>query len=142
MGETIKTLIYPTREDIVRLNLYHIANTGGFCQGSDNLLSPGSLEWVLDAIQYPLFGVDCYPTVVEKAAILTWTIINGHVFRDANKRTGISALKIFLRINEYEVEASDIELIDVALAIAESKKREYSLEDFTQWIRDRLRFRV
>ena len=138
MGEVIKTLIFPTREDIIELNLYHIATTGGFCQGPDNLLNPGSLEWVLDAIQYPLFGVDCYPTVVEKASILVWTIISGHVFRDANKRTGISALKIFLRTNGYEVNASNAELIKIALAIAESKKLNYTLADFTQWIRDKL----
>ncbi len=141
MGGVIQALIYPTREDIVGLNLYHIANTGGFCQGPDNLLNPGSLEWVLEAIQYPLFGVDCYPTVAGKVAMLVWTIINGHVFQDANKRTGISTLKIFLRTNGYEVEASNAELVKIALAIAESKKLDYSVEDFTQWIRDKLRFR-
>jgi death-on-curing protein len=95
------------------------------------------LEWVLDAIQCPLFGIDPYPTLVEKAALLAWTIIDGHVFHDGNKRTGISALKIFLRVNGYDTKASDDELIEVALRIAVGGEG-YSLRDFTQWIGERL----
>jgi death-on-curing protein len=135
-------LIFPTREDIINLNRYHIESTGGFYQGVENLLNPGSLEWVLDAIQYPLFGVEHYPTLVEKAALLAWTIIDGHIFHDANKRTGISALKIFLRANGYDIVTSGDELIEVALKIAESSKEDYSTEGFTQWIRDRLYLRA
>ena len=76
MGKASRTLIFPTREDITNLNRYHITNTGGFDDGGANLKNSGSLEWVLDAIQYPLFGVDNYPGIAEKAAILAWIIID------------------------------------------------------------------
>lgn len=132
-------MIFPTRKEIVKLNLYHIQHTGGFWQGPDNLLNPNSLEWVLEAIQYPLFGIEQYPTLVEKTAILTWTIIAGHVFHDANKRTGISALKIFLRVNGYELNASDDEFIEVALLMASNKQHGYTRARFTQWLREHLR---
>jgi len=131
-------LIFPTREDIINLKRYHIQHTGGLHQGTENLLNPGSLEWVLDTIQYPLFGIDRYPTLVEKAALLTWTIVAGHIFHDGNKRTGISTLKTFLRANSYDIEASDDELIQIALRIAGGSEEDYSLGDFTQWIRSRL----
>jgi len=131
-------LIFPTRENIINLNRYHIQHTGGLYQGTENLLNPGSLEWVLEAIQYPLFGVDRYPTLVEKAALLSWTIVAGHVFHDGNKRTGISALKAFLRANGYGIVASDDELIQVALKVACGREEDYPLGDFIQWIRNRL----
>ena len=135
-------MIFPTRKDITNLNRYHIQHTGGLHQGTENLLNPGSLEWVLEAIQYPLFGVDRYPTLVEKAALLAWTIVAGHIFYDGNKRTGMSTLKTFLRANSYDIEASDDELIQVALGIAGGGEEDYSLGEFTQWIRNRLHLRV
>jgi death-on-curing protein len=131
-------LNFPSRENIININNYHIEHTGGFHQGIDNLLNPGSLEWVLDTIQYPLFGVNRYPTMVEKAALLTWIIIAEHVFYDGNKRTGISALKIFLKVNGYNIKASNDELIEISLRIAGGIDGFYSLEDFTQWIRSKL----
>jgi len=76
--------------------------------------------------------------LVEKAALLTWTIVAGHVFHDGNKRTGISTLKTFLRANSYDIEASDDELIQIALRIAGGSEEDHSLGDFTQWIRSRL----
>ena len=135
-------MIFPTRKDITNLNRYHIQHTGGLHQGTENLLNPGSLEWVLNCFQYPLFGVDRYPTLVEKAALLAWTIVAGHIFHDGNKRTGISTLKAFLRANSYDIEASDDELIQVALGIAGGGEEDYPLGEFTQWIRNRLHLRV
>lgn len=131
-------MIFPTRGDIIGLNRYHIEHTGGLYQGIENLLNPGSLEWVLDAIRYPLFGVDLCPTLAAKAALLTWTIIGGHVFHDGNKRTGISVLQGFLRQNGYDINASDDELIEVSLEVAESSEENFTVEDLTQWIGNRL----
>jgi death-on-curing protein len=130
-------LIFPTRVDIINLNLYHIQHTGGLYQGKENLLHPGKLEWVLAAIRYPLFGVMQYPSLAEKAAILTWKIIAGHIFFDGNKRTGISVLKIFVRANGFDIEASDEELMQVALNIAQRGETDYSLDDFELWLRQR-----
>jgi len=129
---------FPTRKDIVDLNRYHILSTGGHYQGAENLLNPGSLQWVLEAIQYPLFGVELYPTLVEKAAALSWNIAAGHVFHDGNKRTSISALMVFLRVNGYSIEATHDELVQVALDVASGREAGLSLDDFAQWIRSRL----
>jgi death on curing protein len=111
-------VIFPTREDIIRLNRRHIEKARNFFIEPNNLRNSGSLEWVLEAIQYPLFGVDPYPTFAEKAAILAWIIIDSHVFHDGNKITGMSVLDIFIRQNYYQLNASNDEIVEVALKIA------------------------
>jgi len=131
-------LIFPTWEEVIALNRYHIEHTTGLYLGPDNLLHPGSLDSILYAIQNLYFGVDRYPTLVEKSAALSWTIIDRHVFHDGNKRTGISILEIFLRANGYEIAASNDELMQIAIRIAKGSEEDYSLSEFTQWIRSRL----
>lgn len=123
---------FPTLEDIVELNRQHLKATG-------YLKERGSLEWVLDAIQHPIFGVDRYPTLVEKAAKLAWTIIHGHVFWDGNKRTGMSVLYAFLRWNGYRLNTTSEETVEIALRVAEaSTGGDYTYEDFVLWVRDRI----
>jgi len=139
MGKTGEPLIFPSRMDIVRLNRRHIETAGGEYFPLENLINPGSLEWVLDAIQYPLFGVDHYPTIAEKAAILAWTIIDGHVFYDGCKRTGMSALDGFLRWNGYRLDATNDEIVEVACSIAKGNTNEgFPYDQFVRWVRDRL----
>lgn len=132
-------MIFPSREDVIALNRRLTQASGDDYVPPDNLREPGSLEWVLDAIQYPLFGVEPYPTLSEKAALLTWTIIDGHVFFDGNKRTGMAALIIFLRLNGCDLGADTEDIIRVALRVAqEHGDPPYSRGDFEQWIRQNI----
>jgi len=127
-------LKFPNREDIVNLNIRHVRETGGNWNAPENMVNPGSLEWVLEAIRYPLFGVDLYPSIGHKAAILAWTIIDGHVFLDGCKRTGISSMEIFLITNGYRLDALGNEIRDTALKIAKRKEEPYSIVEFTDWV--------
>lgn len=132
-------MIFPSREDIIRLNRRHIEKARNFFIEPDNLRNSGSLEWVLEAIQYPLFDVDNYPTLAEKAAILAWIIIDSHVFHDGNKRTAMSTLDIFVRQNGYQLNASNDEIVEVALRIAgRTTEENYTFEEFIQWVRKKL----
>ncbi|MCA9923915.1 MAG: type II toxin-antitoxin system death-on-curing family toxin [Anaerolineales bacterium] len=139
MGEVSQGLNFPSQENIIKLNQEHIRRTGGNLDGAGKFHNEGSLNWVLEAIQYPIFGQDLYPTISEKAAILAWTIINGHVFLDGNKRTGISAMEIFLRLNGFFLSARDSEFIEVAILAANAHENEYTNKDFHQWVRNHLR---
>jgi len=130
-------LRFPTRENILGLNRRHLGSTGGEFFEPENLLNQGSLEWVLEAIRYPLFGVIRYPSLAEKAAWLAWIIIRGHVFWDGNKRTGMSALEAMLRLNDYWLDAMDDEIEEVALRIAGSEG-DYSYEEFVEWVRSKI----
>jgi death on curing protein len=91
----------------------------------------------LDSIQYPLFGSDRYPTIIDKSSLLTWTIIAKHIFYDANKRTGISSLQIFGIANGFEVRESDDGYVEVAKMIA-TGSRSFTQQDLTEWIRQRI----
>jgi death-on-curing protein len=138
MGETGGTIIFPKRDEVIELNRYHIANTGGFHNGGDNLRSRGSLEWVLDAIQHPLFGIALYPTIIEKAAILSWIISAEHIFHDGNKRTGTSSLLIFLQVNGYHLEVSNDEIIEMIIRISARDYQDYIFQDYVEWIRSKI----
>lgn len=138
MGKTGSTIIFLTVERIVKVNHYHIQKTKGLYVGPNNLRTPGSLEWVVNAIRYPLFGVDPYPTIEEKAAQLGWVIIDGHVFHDGNKRTGMSVMIGFLKANGYQLTASDDELIEIALKIANRSNTGYSVQDLAAWLGERI----
>jgi death-on-curing protein len=138
MGDSVRVIIFPTRKSIIEINRYHIANTGGTHDGGDNLRSAGSLEWVLDAIKYPLFGVDRYPTIADKAAKLSWVISAGHIFHDGNKRTGTSVLMIFLQTNGYRLETTYEELVDIIVRISSPDKENYPYESYVRWIRSKI----
>jgi len=132
----------PIRRDVIELNRRHIETTGGAYFEPDNLINAGSLEWVLDAIRHPLCGIEQYPTLAEKAALLAWVIIREHVFFDGCKRTGMSAMEIFIRLNGYQLDATDEEILEIALRIAgKHGEGDFTLEDLIKWLRDHLNWK-
>jgi death-on-curing family protein len=108
---------------------------GGFyTEGDDNLANPGSLAYILDAIQGSFFGHDLYSILMEKAAALAWQIIRGHIFHDGNKRAGMEACRLMLDLNGYTMKI-DHKVIDIALQISE---KQIAFQDFVQWIAARV----
>lgn len=63
-------------------------------------------------------GVELYPTVFLKAACLVRSIIKNHPFHNANKRTALLAMLVFLDMNNYVVIAADNQLKHFARRIA------------------------
>jgi death-on-curing protein len=135
VGQNGYSLRFPTREDIIRLNRRHLERSGEEYFLPDNMVNPGSLDWVLDVIKYPVFGVDLYPTLAKKAARLAWTIIVGHVFWEGNHRTGMAALEIFLGTNGHRLAATDDEMEEVGYRLDSTDPNEcLSCEGFAEWI--------
>jgi death-on-curing protein len=130
MGGTGKTL---TVRDIIEINRRMIEQFGGEFFGEDNLLNPGSLEHVLEEIQGSLFGYEPYPSIIEKAAVISWRIIAGHIFNDGNKRTGMETCRLLLDLNSHTMRI-DSEVVDMALAIASGNVQ---LDGFIEWLRHR-----
>ena len=128
-------MIFPSQEEIIQANrvLISISETDVFFE-PDNLLFPEKLDWVLCAIQNPIFGINMYPTIIDKAAILSWTINNGHVFYNANKRTSTFILIQYLHANGYELIADNQELIDVAIKISDPTNYSYTLNDYKDFL--------
>lgn len=141
MEEVGRSINYPSIDEIIITNRRQIETTGGVYIGHDNIKERGSLEWVLDYIRYPLFDVVQCPTVSEKACYLTWTIIGGHVFWDANKRTGMTVLIQFLERNHFVLRATVDEIVTEALRIATSGETGYIKDTHLSWIRLHLALR-
>jgi len=86
------------------------------------------------AIQAPYAGFgddEFYPTVQAKAARLAFALINDHPFVDGNKRIGITAMVVLLGINDYEVEATDDDLITLGFGLATGQIESTQAE---QWV--------
>ncbi len=133
MDGTGQTLSF---SDIVEINRRLIRRSGGhFREEVDNLLNPGSLEYVLHTIQGSFLGHDPYPTLFSKAAAIAWFVIDGHVFYDGNKRTGMDSCYVFLRFNGYEMRI-DYEVVEMALAVAQQT---VEFDTFVRWIEVRTR---
>lgn len=130
-----------TLSTIVEINRQTIHSSGGsFYEADDNLEFPGALEYVLGAIEGPIFGHDLYPTLIEKAAAIGWTIMARHVFRDGNKRTGTLACATFLELNGYDMyiapdPALDNELIAITEGVADHQS--IDLAGWTRWVEQR-----
>lgn len=77
-------------------------------------------------------GDELYPTIVEKASALGFSLIQNHPFADGNKRTGHAAMETFLVVNGYQINASVDEQVNTILKVASS---EMSREEFTEWLR-------
>jgi death-on-curing protein len=89
---------------------------------------------LLSALAQPrmTFGdQDLYPTVVEKAATLGFSIIQNHPFVDGNKRAGHAAMEVFLLLNGYEIDADVDEQERIVLGVAKS---DLDRQAFTTWL--------
>jgi death on curing protein len=134
-----QAIIYPSRAVIIRHNRRIIEETQGFYSLPENLLHPGSLEWVLEVVQYPLYGLYLFPTIAEKASIFAWIIIADHVFYDGNKRTGMFVMETFLLMNGYGLAATVEEIVATALNIANQREKNYSLSDLVNWVEKKIK---
>lgn len=128
-------MILPERHDIIKANRLLLERTPGFFIPPDNLLHPAKLDWALGAIRCPVFDVDRFPTLTEKAALLTWTIIDGHVFNDGNKRTAMSVLRTMIVVNGFSFRVTSDEIEAMALQVA---NKQCNRDDLLQWIRAKI----
>jgi death-on-curing protein len=80
-------------------------------------------------------GEDLYPTLLEKAAALGFSLIMNHPFVDGNKRIGHAALETFLLLNGMEIKASVDEQEATILSLAAG---ELDRSHFLEWLRSRL----
>jgi death-on-curing protein len=72
----------------------------------------------------------------DLAAALAYGLARNHPFLDGNKRTAAVACETFLELNGATLEASDLELYPLYMALAEGKLAE---RDFAAWLRERVR---
>ncbi len=90
------------------------AQTGG----DSGLRDEGLLISAIKQCEQTFGGVELYPTVLEKAAVLGHSLIANHAFVDGNKRIGMLLMLTFLKINGYEFSVSSEDIADAGFATA------------------------
>lgn len=70
------------------------------------------------------------------AAAYAFGIIRNHPFVDGNKRSGLLAAYVFLRVNGVELIAGEVEATTCILSLASGETGE---QDFAQWLRRNVR---
>ncbi len=82
----------------------------------DALLNRGVLESALAPARNAAAYEDA--DIARQAATLFWGMAAGHPFRDGNKRTAVVPLRAFLDVNGYELDLSEDERFELAVAVA------------------------
>ena len=106
-----------SREQVLMLHSMLINQSGGI----DGIRDNGLLDSALNMPFQSFNNEDFYPSIQGKAARLCFSIINNHPFIDGNKRTGILAMLVFLKINHVEIQCQDEDIIKLGLDIASGK---------------------
>ena len=91
-----------------------------------------ALESALAQPRATFSSVDFYPTAVDKASALGFSLIQNHPFTDGNKRIGHAAMETFLVLNGLEIVASVDEQEQVILDVASGKM---GRQELTEWLR-------
>lgn len=107
-------MILLTVEEVIMLHKKLLAATGGL----PGLRDRGLLESAVLSVDAGFEDVAQYPTVEEKAARLAFSLISNHPFADGNKRVGVLAMLMTLKLNGVKLRYTQRELIDLGLAAA------------------------
>ncbi len=119
---------YLTLGEVLALHRRILAESGG---------SPGvrDLAAIASAVSQPrvsVGGKDAYPSLIEKAAALGYSLARNHGFIDGNKRIAHAAMEVFFVMNGMELIAAVDEQERFMLALAAG---DVSREALIEWLR-------
>ena len=114
---------------ILRLHDLSIINYGG----SQGIRDQGLMESAIARPYQTFGGEDLYPTVFEKAAALTESIIINHPFIDGNKRTGLLAMLVILEIGNFKISASNDDTYSFTIQISTG---EIKFKEIVIWLKN------
>jgi death on curing protein len=94
------------------------------------------IESALAAPRWEFAGLDPYPTLSAKAAVLAYALARSQACPDGNKRVALILLLEFLFMNGATLSHDDEVPADMILAAAESERveRERVVSDLTLWL--------
>jgi death-on-curing protein len=93
-----------------------------------------TIEAALGSPRAGFGGVEVYPDLPTKAAVLTYTLAKSQACIDGNKRIALILLNEFLSINGAALEMTDDAAVDMILEAAESDRadRDAKIAEMTQ----------
>lgn len=123
-------IYYLTQNDLLDMHAYVVERYGGLL----GIASQDRLQTVLDAPRQVMFGVELYPDVTSKAAVLTFLIIKSHPFVGGNAGTALLALVRFLEINDMMLR-QDISNSELIWLIRRLSYSDMDREGLERWLR-------
>ena len=108
---------------------------GDVSGGDRGLRDIALLDSAIEGAYQTFGGVELYPTIIEKAARIAYTIISNHAFVDGNKRIGVLTLLTILRVSGVKLNATNDDVIDLGLSTASGKM---GYEDIVRWVEKRV----
>lgn len=120
-------MIYLTVEQVLFLHARLVAETGG----NHSIHDLGSILTAVARPKASFDDQDLYPDLFSKAAASMESLAFNHPFLDRNKQTGIAAAALFLRINGYRLNTTNIELEQFTLEVAQPR---HTLIEIAAWL--------
>lgn len=113
---------YLTLSEVLELHWIVIEVTGG----GTGVRDLAGVESAVVQPQMTFGGDELYPTLIDKAAALCFSLVLNHPFVDGNKRIGHAAMETFLMPNGHQLDADvdDAEQLFLQLAAGEVERSE------------------
>lgn len=124
-------IIWIEKSLLIALHDRQIAQHGGSAGVRDESLLLSALARPQQLYAYG----DPAPDLADLAASLAFGLAKNRPFVDGNKRSAIVSCETFIELNDAELGASDAELYQAILFLAEGKLKE---TEFAAWLRSHL----
>jgi len=128
---TPKSIVRLSTETIIAIHTELINKIGG----GHGIRDENLLDMSANSPFQTFDGNDLYPTLIEKAAHLVFSLIKNHPFLDGNKRIGVTVMIIFLKANGIKFECTNEELADFGLGLANGS---YDEKYAREWIKNHI----
>jgi death-on-curing protein len=132
MSESL--IIWVEKPLVLAMHERQLAEHGGTSGVRDEKLLESALARARQLFAYG----DPTPDLADLAARLAFGLARNHPFVDGNKRTAAVACETFIMLNDGVLEADNIELYPLYIALAEGKLRE---RDFAAWLRGHVKLK-
>ena len=123
-------ILYLSVEQVLQIHEAQIERFGG----PAGLRDPDALESAVARPAMTFGGEDLYPDLPSKTGALMHSLVMNHAFVDGNKRIGVTAAELFLRLNGYRLEAENAELEELTMTVA---RGDLDAEALAIWFRQR-----
>jgi death-on-curing protein len=111
------SLRFLTLAQVLELHELQLALFGG----SSGIRDRGLLQSALGNVEATFGGKYLHQSIYEMGAAYLYGICRNHPFIDGNKRTAAAAALTFLDYNRVEIEATEDELYDLVIGVAEGR---------------------
>lgn len=97
---------------------------------------PNLLDSAINRPKQSVMGEDAYASIYEEAAALFKFVAKNHAFYNANKRTALASLIVFLKINQYKWTMGIKEEQDFTVDVVNHK---YTFEEMVSIIKNHIK---